>query len=138
MITNRMMMDSLIIAKNNAPVKSGNLSQNAIKLIRKKNGFTIKYSTIDAYYIQWVEDGSIKQKGQHFILETYKQLAEYFANVEQGNKRAYNQQGSIARSKINMELYRENPDYRRLVHRESIFQNYQTQGTDKLYKGRGE
>ncbi len=133
MFTNKMMMDSLNIAKSLAPIDSGNLRHNAIKLLRRKNGFTIKYSAVDAYYIEFVEDGTKNQKAQRFIENTYKTLSEYFANVGKGNE-----QGENTKNNLNMELYRDNPDYRRLVHRESIFQHYQTEGTDKLYRSRGE
>ncbi len=128
-----MMMDSLNIAKSLAPIDSGNLRHNAIKLLRRKNGFTIKYSAVDAYYIEFVEDGTKNQKAQRFIENTYKTLSEYFANVGKGNE-----QGENTKNNLNMELYRDNPDYRRLVHRESIFQHYQTEGTNKLYRSRGE
>ncbi len=138
MITNKMMMDSLIIAKSLAPIDSGNLRHNAIKLLRHKDGFTIKYSAVDAYYIEFVEEGTSKQRPQYFIERTYIALSNYFANVDDGNEKAYNKQGEKAKNDLNMELYRDNPDYRRLVHRESIFQHYQTQGTDKLYRSRGE
>ncbi len=133
MFTNKMMMDSLNIAKSLAPIDSGNLRHNAIKLLRRKNGFTIKYSAVDAYYIEFVEDGTKNQKAQRFIENTYKTLSEYFANVGKGNE-----QGENTKNNLNMELYRDNPDYRRLVHRESIFQHYQTEGTNKLYRSRGE
>jgi HK97 gp10 family phage protein len=133
MFTNKMMMDSLNIARDLSPIDSGNLRHNAIKLLRRKNGFTIKYSSVDAYYIEFVEEGTSKQKAQHFISNTYVTLANYFANIGD-NKQTNTKQND----NVNMDLYRNNPDYRRLVHRNSIFQHYQTQGTDRLYKGRGE
>ena len=138
MITNKMMTDCHRIARSLAPKRSRNLELNAIKLLRRRNGFTIKYSSTDAYYIEFVEEGTSMQKAQNFIARTYIELCNYFANVESGNENAYNKQGETARQKLNMELYRENPDYRRLVHRESIFQHYHTEGTDRLYRGRGE
>ena len=139
MFTNKMMMDSLNIAKSLAPIDSGNLRHNAIKLLRRRNGFTIKYSGVDAYYIQFVEEGTSKQKAQGFILNTYLQLSNYFANIDNGESSS-----KRATEKLNMELYRENPDYRRIVHTNSIFQHYQTEGmtnsdgSPRLYRGRGE
>ncbi len=121
-----------------APYDTGNLRHNAIKILRRKNGFTIKYSAVDAYYIQFVEEGTKTQKGQGFIEKTYITLANYFANVENGIQMLNQDANKEAKNKLNMELYRENPDYRRLVHRESIFQHYQTQGTENLYRRKGE
>jgi len=138
MFTNKMITDSHRIAKSLAPRDSGNLRENAIRVIRRKNGFTINYSTVDAYYIQFVEEGTTKQKAQNFIARTYIELSNYFANVEKGNEKAHNKQGETTRQKLNMELYRENPDYRRLVHTQSIYQHYANEGRDTLYRKRGE
>lgn len=144
MITNKMITDSHRIAISLAPVKSGNLSKNAIRVFRRRNGFTINYSAVDAYYIEFVEDGTKYQKAQGFIKETYKQLLEYFFNVENGYTNAYNKQGETARQIINKELYRDNIDYRRLIHTQSILQHYQNEGkrnqdgTQKIYSSRGD
>ena len=144
MNTNKMMSDSLRIAKSLAPIDSGNLRNNAIKLLRRKNGFTIKYSGIDANYIQFVNDGTSKQKAQHFVENAYYTLVNYFANVEDNNMEANSNTNKYAQQKINMEVYRDNPDYRRLVHTRSIFQHYQNEGkfnkdgTQQLYYRRGE
>jgi hypothetical protein len=138
MITNKMMADSLRIAKSFINRKSGNMQDNAIKLLRRKNGFTIKYSSTDAYYITFVEEGTSKQDAQKFIARTYIELSNYFANVGNGNQGQNYGANDEAKNRLNMELYRENPDYRRLVHRDSIFQHYQTEGTNDLYRRRGE
>ena len=146
MFTNKMMMDSLNIAKSLAPIDSGNLRHNAIKLLRRKNGFTIKYSAVDAYYITFQEEGFVHYKSKAvvdtnkgFISRTYLTLSNYFQNIEDGKA-----QSKRTNEKINMELYRENSDYRKLVHTNSIFQHYQTEGmtnpdgSPRLYRGRGE
>ena len=147
MITNKMMSDSLRIAKSLAPIDSGNLRHNAIKLLHRKNGFTIKYSGVDAYYIQFVEEGTNgkrKQKGQHFILNTYLNLVNYFANIDDNKHSDNYNRNLIAKNTLDMEVYRENPDYRRLVHMQSIYQHYANEGltnkdgTQQLYRRRGE
>jgi len=145
MITNKMISDSLRTARDLAPKDTRNLELNAIKVTnRTSRGFTIKYSGADAYYIQFVEEGTSKQEAQHFIERTYLALVHYFNSIEQGNGRANSNTNKSSKQEIDRELYNDNPDYRRLVHRQSIFQHYQNEnrfnedGTQQLYRGRGE
>lgn len=81
---------SLAIAKGFAPVDSGNLRHNAIKLRNvRKDGFTIYYNANDAYYIQAVEEG-IKQPAQHFVRRTYLELASQLQNYMSGKPNKFN------------------------------------------------
>jgi len=139
MDTNKMISDSLRIAKSLAPVDSGNLVHNAIRVVnRSSRGFTIQYSSLDAYYIKFVEEGTAKQSAQGFIKNTYLHLSEYFYNVGNNNTKSNEYKNDEAKSKLNMELYKDNPDYRRLIHRQSIFQHYQNENRNTLYRRIGE
>jgi len=121
MITNKMVSDSHRLAKSLSPYLSGNTRYNAIHIRnRSSNGFTIEYNMRDADYIEYVEEGTSKQKGQHFILNTYLELCNYFANVEQRQQKNNNQSNRMARTELNRDLYRENKDYRELIHQQSI------------------
>jgi HK97 gp10 family phage protein len=134
---NKVIRDSLRIAKSMSPIDSGNLRENAIKIVnRSKNGFTIRYSSSDAYYIDFVEYGTKYQDAQKFIEKTYIQIATYFASVGMKQRQIANS----AKNSLNRdnELYRDNADYRRIVHRQSIFQHYQNDGRDSLYRKQGE
>jgi len=139
MITNKMISDSLRIAKSLAPIDSENLRYNAIRVTnRNSNGFTITYSSVDAYYIQFVEDGTEYQEAQHFIENTYINLSNYFDAIGNNDRISNIYRNSIAQDKLNKELFKDNPDYRRLVNSRSTFQYYQNQGRDTLYRKRGE
>ena len=71
-------------------------------------------------------------------------LVGYFSNVQQGNGQANSGSNRYAQQVLDREVYNENPDYRRAIHRQSIFQHYQTEGmtnedgTPRLYRRRGE
>ncbi len=111
-----MITDCHNIAKSFAPIASGNLRENAIKITRRKsNGFTINYSYVNAYYIQYVEDGTEKQKPQHFIRNTYLYLCEYFNSMANNTRQPYKNYNRT----IDTQLYNFNPDYRKLVQERS-------------------
>lgn len=112
---NKIITDVHNICKSMARYDTGNLRENAIKVRnRRANGFTITYSIIDAHYIEYVEEGTIYQKGQHFIAETAEVLVGFFAP----KARAY--------ADMDKGLKVDNPE-RRLRHAESIFRYYQSQ-----------
>lgn len=54
---------SLGLAQYIAPMDSGNLRYNAIKKELRNNGFTIRYSLADAFYIYFLEEGTRKFSG---------------------------------------------------------------------------
>ena len=58
---------TLAIAKSFTPVDTGNLRHNAVKLRNVKNdSWSIHYSSIDADYIEHVEEGTFRNKPQKF------------------------------------------------------------------------
>lgn len=54
---------ALGLAQYIAPIDSGNLRYNAIKKELRSNGFTIRYSLSDAFYIYFLEEGTRKFSG---------------------------------------------------------------------------
>lgn len=81
--------------KHRAPEDTRNLKDNAIN--GKKWGnprkFTVNYSIIDAYYIEYLENkntagGSLTKRNQHkgFILKTYLELADMLDNHFNGRR----------------------------------------------------
>lgn len=54
---------ALGLAQYIAPMDSGNLRYNAIKKEMRNNGFTIRYSLTDAFYIYFLEEGTRKFSG---------------------------------------------------------------------------
>jgi hypothetical protein len=46
-----------------APMDTGNLRYNAIRKVLRSDGFTIKYSLQDAFYIYFLEEGTRKFSG---------------------------------------------------------------------------
>ena len=84
MLDTRLKKTILRRAKLNAPIDSGNLRHNAIKgkHWNNPNKFTVHYSSQDAHYIEFQEEGfrhyktgKIVAKNRHFIMETYIELA---------------------------------------------------------------
>ena len=143
MITNKIITDCHNIAKGLAPIDSGNLRYNAIKIKnRTQNSFTLNYSLTDAYYIEFLEegtknkDGSVKMNATHFIENTIHHLVIYLNAVAQGKQAGNINTITKARLYKDNELLQNNPDYRRFVHAKSIFQHYETEGTTDLYRKR--
>jgi HK97 gp10 family phage protein len=117
---NKIITDCHNIAKSFAPVDSGNLRENAIKITKRtKNGFTINYSYINAYYIQYVEDGTPNQKAQHFIRDTYLYIVEYLNSLAKNSRQPYGKESKYRSRTMDTRLYNHNPDYRTLVHERS-------------------
>ena len=54
---------ALGLAQYIAPIDTGNLRYNAIKAENTNDGFVIKYSLQDAYYIYFLEEGTRKFQG---------------------------------------------------------------------------
>jgi len=141
MDTNKIIMDCHNIARGIAPRRSGNLRNNAIKITnRSSKGFTITYSATDAFYIKFVEEGTKNQRAQGFIEKTYLHLANYLHEIGNGKNAKYKIANQQYKVKGERELFTENTDYRKLMHRQSIFQYYQTEGrqykdgSDLLYR----
>lgn len=81
------------IAKMFAPMKTGNLRFNAIKSNITYNGFRIRYSLSDAYYIYFLEEGTKKmQMHVGFISNrTVPAIAYYlFSKYDEYNKKEVN------------------------------------------------
>lgn len=79
----------LAMARAYAPMDTGNLRYNAIKgkAWTNPNKFIINYSTVDAYYIEYLENkefagGSETKKNKHkgFIEKTYLDMAARLNN----------------------------------------------------------
>jgi hypothetical protein len=145
MNTNKIITDCHNIARGIAPKRSGNLRNNAIKITnRTSQGFTITYSAVDANYIQFVEegtknkDGSVRIHAQHFVEQTWINLSNYLNALDKGEKDLHKYANKNYKSIGEKELMSGNPDYRRAIHRQSIFQHYQNEGRNTLYKKRGE
>jgi len=143
MISNKLITDCHSIARGFAPKDTLNLSKNAIKIVnRSSNGFTIRYSSVDANYIGFVEEGTKYQDAQHFIARTYIELSMYLNTLGRKNTNKITKSINTARQLGDIDLYKDNPDYRRLVHAKSIYQHYETQGmknkdgSDMLYRKR--
>ena len=138
-LTNKIITDCHSIARYLAPKDTGNLSRNAIKIRnRTQNSFTLTYSATDAYYIGFVNEGTKHQPAQHFIENTVQHIVVYLNSVSQGKQPANHRVLTKAIASNDNELLQGNPDYRRFVHTQSIFQHYQTEGTDRLYRKRGD
>ena len=75
------------IAQGNAPIDTGNLRFNAMKLSKvKDSSWSITYSLDDAYYIEILEEGTLNgtdttRKATKFIEKTSKLLASYLENI---------------------------------------------------------
>jgi len=54
---------ALGLAQYIAPMDTGNLRYNAIRKEMRSNGFTIRYSLQDAFYIYFLEEGTRKFQG---------------------------------------------------------------------------
>lgn len=85
--------NTLNIAKANAPVDTGNLRQNAItRKSRKKLEWTINYSSSQAYYVGYLNEGKprkggvVPHKHKGFIERTYNQLMLYMVSELESNK----------------------------------------------------
>ena len=81
------------IAKTLAPYETGNLRFNAIKSQLTDDGFRIKYSLADAFYIYFLEEGTRKSTThQGFIAnETLPTIASFIsAKHKQRNKKVVN------------------------------------------------
>jgi len=142
---NKIIMDCHNIARGMSPKKSGNLRNNAIRITnRTSNGFKITYSGVDANYIAFVEDGTQYQDAQKFIYRTWLHLVGYLNSVCNGENNPHKYASKTYKMIGEKELLTENTNYRRAVHRQSIYQHYATQGmtnsdgTERLYRRRGE
>jgi len=91
MLSLKMKRNLLAYARGRAPIDTGNLRYNAIsgKFLSDKNKFTIAYSSMDANYLEALEESSFAggsktkiNKHKQFILQTYldisTQLDNYF------------------------------------------------------------
>jgi len=67
------------LAQYIAPMDTGNLRYNAIRKILRSNGFTIKYSLQDAFYIYFLEEGTRKFSGHKGFIggQTVPAMAGY-------------------------------------------------------------
>jgi len=110
------------IARGGTPYASGNWREHALGVTnRRENSFTINYSELHAYYMKFVEEGTKHQDAQHTIRNTFIMLAQYLD--EYGNGRRIGLNIGNAKRSGRFSLYRDNPDYRVLVHDRSIEYN---------------
>ncbi len=126
MIEPRIITNCHRIAKSLAPLKSGNLRENAIKIThRRSNGFKINYSYVNAYYIQYVEEGTHDIQGKwvikprRFIKKTAEMVADYLEAYYNSGKNRYGKKINNALNDYNKGLYATSRDYRELVHEKS-------------------
>lgn len=69
---------TLGIAKSIVPVDTGNLKYNAIKITRNRpSKWTINYSSKEANYLEYVNDGTRNQRGQRFVNDAVGMIAYY-------------------------------------------------------------
>ena len=123
---NRIITNCHKIAKSHAPKKSRNLVDNAIKITKRhSNGFTINYSYVNAYYIEYVEegtknkDGSDRIRARKFIAGTVTHISDYLYAINDGQQNRYMSMSSRASNIINRDLYNSSPDYRKLIQERS-------------------
>lgn len=93
--------NTYLIAKGNAPVDTGNLKENAIRLTRvKENSWTINYDTRQALYIEPLEEGSKYMEGRRFIYATANEIALYLKRTFEGKTMPRKNMRTIARGLI--------------------------------------
>jgi len=100
-------IDSIVsvgIAMSLAPYDTGNLRFNAIKRIVNPQGFTVRYSLADAFYIYFLEEGTSKSlQHQGFIANrTVPAIANYlYQKYQTQNKKQISKWQRISREATN-------------------------------------
>lgn len=85
---------TLAMAKATTPIDTGNLRHNATRLKKvRSDSWTINYSSDEANYIEFVEEGTVKQPAQRFIYNTSLMLAMYLTRYFAGKPVSHWQQG---------------------------------------------